>query len=284
MDETMVGKTVLVTGATDGIGRATAEGLARLGARVIAVARNPAKGDAVVNEIRDSTGNAAVEVLIADLASQKSIRQAASELGRRVEKLDVLINQAGVYVEDRRVTEDGLELMFAVNHLAYFLLTNLLLEQLAEGAPSRVINGTGGIEGLGKIDFDDLQGERKFKPFAALARSKLANVLFTYELDRRVSGRGVRSNAFHPGGVKTGLGAGQGGLMGVLMRLSRFVGSTPAEAAKIPIHLATSPDLEGVGGRYYNMMKPGTSSARSRDEALAKRLWEVSAELTGLSS
>ena len=283
-ERTMTGKTVLVTGATDGIGRATAEGLARLGARVFAVARNPDKGNEVVRAIRELTGNPDVELVLADLSSQRSIRTAAAELNERIDALHVLVNQAGVYVDERRTTEDGVELMLAVNHLAYFQLTHLMMDKLAAAGSARVVNGTGGIEAIGRIDFDDLQCERTFKPFAALARTKLANVLFTYELDRRASKLGIRSNAFHPGGVKTSLGVGQGGLMGWMMRITRWMGSTPEQAARVPVMLASDPSLEGVGARYYNVMKPGKSSARSHDEALAKRLWDASAELTGLPS
>ncbi len=281
MTNSMAGKTCVVTGAAAGIGNQTALRLAKLGATVIAIARDPVRGQKAVDELRTLSSNKDVHLALCDLASQQSIRDAAAEIKKRHQKIHVLVNQAGVYSADRKTTPDGLELMFAVNHLAYFHLTVLLADALKAAGTARVINGTGALEGAGRMNFDDLQSEKKYGGFRVLAQSKLCNLLFTMELARRLAGTGVTSTCFHPGGVKTRFGTGEGGLMGMIMGLSRRFGSTPAAAAKIPIHLATDPALEGVTGQYFSLMKPASPSKRAQDPALAKRLWEVSERLTG---
>lgn len=281
MTNSMEGKTCLVTGAGAGIGNQAALGLAKLGATVIALARDPVKGKAAVEQLRTESGNPDVHLALCDLSSQQSIRDAAAEVKKRHTKLDVLINQAGIYSAKRKTTVDGLELQFAVNHLAYFHLTVLLIDLLKAAGTARVINGTGAVEGAGRIDFDDLQSEKKYGAFRSLAQSKLGNLLFTMELARRMAGTGVTSTCFHPGGVKTSFGTGEGGAMGLIMTFARLVGSTPAQAAKIPIHLATAPELQKVTGQYFNVMKPAMPSKRAQDPELAKRLWEVSEKLTG---
>jgi len=280
MTNSMEGKTCLVTGAGAGIGNQAALGLAKLGGTVIALARDPVKGKAAVEQLRAESGNPDVHLALCDLSSQQSIRDAAAEVKKRHAKLDVLINQAGIYSAKRKTTVDGLELQFAVNHLAYFHLTVLLIDLLKAAGTARVVNGTGAVEAAGRIDFDDLQGEKKYGAFRSLAQSKLGNLLFTMELARRMAGTGVTSTCFHPGGVKTSFGTGEGGAMGLIMTFARFFGSTPAEAAKIPIHLATAPELQKVTGQYFNAMKPATPSKRAQDPELAKRLWEVSEKLT----
>lgn len=277
----MVGKVCLVTGAAAGIGNQTALGLAKLGATVIALARDPKRGQERVDDIRTASGNSNVELLVCDLASQQSIRDAAAEVKKKHTKLHVLINQAGIYSADRKVTVDGLELMFAVNHLAYFHLTVLLMDLLKAGAPSRIINGTGAVEGAGKINFDDLQSEKSFGAFKAVAQSKLGNLLFTMELARRLEGTGVTTTCFHPGGVKTTFAKGEGGVLGFMMFMSRLFGSSVEDAAKIPITLASAPEYEKVSGQYFALLKPATPSERARDPELAKKLWEVSENLTG---
>jgi len=278
----MEGRVCLVTGATSGLGKATAMGLAALGATVVLGCRDRAKGEAVKQEIATRTGNTSLDLFVADLASQQSVRQAAADFLARYPKLHVLVNQAGLYVNERQVTPDGLERMFAVNHLAYFQLTHLLLDALKAGAPSRIVNGSGGAEAMGNIDFDDLQGEKKFKAMKALAQSKLGNFLFTYELARRLQGTGVTVNVMHPGGVKTELAKGAGGLFGLMMRLMRPFMVSPEKGAETLVYLASSPEVEGVTGQYFIKNKPAKSSSRSHDAALAERLWKVSAELTGL--
>ena len=277
----MTGKVCLVTGAAAGIGNQTALGLAKMGATVIALARDPVRGPKCVDELKALSGNPNVELLLCDLSSQQSIRDAAAEVKKKHPKLHVLINQAGIYSADRKVTPEGLELMFAVNHLAYFHLTVLLIDLLKAAAPARIINGTGAVEGAGKIDFDDLQAEKRFSPFRALAQSKLGNLLFTMELARRLKGTGVTATCFHPGGVKTGFATGEGGMMGFIMSVARMFGGTPADAAKIPLRLASAPELAQVTGQYFNVMKPASPSKKAQDPELARRLWEVSEQLTG---
>lgn len=279
----MAGRTCLVTGATSGIGKATATGLARLGADLVLVGRDPAKGEATVAEIRAATANERVELLTADLSSQGSIRQLAVEYRRRHDRLHVLVNNAGGYWANRHVTADGLELTFALNHLAYFLLTSLLLDLLRASAPARVVNVTSGAQAVGRINFDDLQFERRYRGQAAYNQSKLANVLFTYELARRLEGTGVTVNCGAPGVVRTNFGrddAGPG--MRLLTPLVTPFMRTPEQGADTSLYLAASPEAEGVTGGYYASRRARRSSRRSYDTGLARRLWRVSEELTGL--
>jgi retinol dehydrogenase-14 len=283
----MAGRTCLVTGATSGIGRATATGLARLGAEVVLVARDPARGQATAAALKAATGNPGVEVLLADLSSQASIRRAAEELAHTHDRLHVLVNNAGGYWATRHVTADGLELTFALNHLAYFLLTNLLLELLRASAPARVVNVTSSAQAFGDIHFDDLQFERRYRGQAAYNQSKLANVLFTYELARRLEGSGVTVNCLAPGVTRTNFGRDDSGpFMRLLSPLGRPFMRSPEEGAATAVWLASSPEAEGLTGGYYlrRRSRPTLrrSSRRSYDTALARRLWQVSEELTGL--
>ena len=279
----MAGRTCLVTGATSGIGKATAIGLARLGADVVLVARHRAKGQATVAEIQAATGNPRVEVLLADLSSQASVRRAAEEYQRGHDRLHVLVNNAGGYWATRHVTVDGLELTFALNHLAYFLLTNLLLDLLQASAPARIVNVTSGAQAAGDIHFDDLQFVRRYRGQPAYNQSKLANVLFTYELARHLEGSGVTVNCVHPGVVRTNFGRDDmGSLMRLLTPLVRPFMRSPERGADTSVWLASSPEVEGVTGRYFTRRQEKRSSRRSYDTQLAGRLWRVSEELTGL--
>jgi NAD(P)-dependent dehydrogenase (short-subunit alcohol dehydrogenase family) len=279
----MAGRTCLVTGATSGIGKATATGLARLGADLVLVARDPAKGQATAAEIQAATGNPRVEVLLADLSSQASLRRAAEELQRGHDRLHVLVNNAGGYWATRHVTVDGLELTFALNHLAYFLLTNLLLDLLRASAPARVVNVTSGAQAAGDIRLDDLQFQRRYRGQAAYNQSKLANVLFTYELGRRLEGSGVTVNCLHPGVVRTNFGREDSRpVMRLLTPLVRPFMRTPEQGADTAVWLASSPEVESVTARYYARRRARRSSGRSYDTELAGRLWRVSEELTGL--
>ena len=279
----MSGRICVVTGATRGIGRATAEGLAQLGATVVLLARRPEDGAKVSREIA-STSPVSPVVLPADLSSQHSIREAAHELGRLHPHLHVLINNAGVFTWQREVTVDGIEMQFAVNHLAYFLLTNLLLDQLKAGAPSRIINVSSGAHAGSRIDFDDLQGLRSYHGSRAYGQSKLANILFTYELARRLAGSGITVNCLHPGVIATGLLAEYMGAPRVGRALASTFGAKPERGAQTSIYLATSPEVEGVTGKYFENRREVRSSRESYDEAAARRLWEVSESITGLSS
>jgi NAD(P)-dependent dehydrogenase (short-subunit alcohol dehydrogenase family) len=278
----MTGRICVVTGANRGIGRATAEGLARMGARVVLVCRRKEDGEAASREI-SADGTVAPDVVPADLSSQLSIRQAAGYIRGRYSSLHVLINNAGVIPPRREVTVDGLEMQFAVNHLAYFLLTDLLLPQLKAGSPSRIINVSSGAHTHVTLDFDDLQARRSYQPKSVYGRSKLANVLFTYELSRRLAGTGVTANSLNPGVVATKMLADYMGVPLAGPALARTFGATPEEGAETSIYLASSPEVESVTGKYFERKQPVASSRESHNEAVARRLWEVSERLTGLS-
>jgi retinol dehydrogenase 14 len=283
----MAGRVCLVTGATSGIGKATATGLAHLGADLVLVARDPARGAATMAEIRTVTGNPRIELLQADLSSQAAIRHAAEDYRRGHDRLHVLVNNAGGSWATRHTTADGLELTFAVNHLAYFLLTNLLLDLLRAGAPARIVNVTSSAQAFGDIHFDDLQFERRYRGQAAYNQSKLANVLFTYELAHRLDGTGVTVNCLAPGVTRTNFGRDDSGpVMRLLTPLARPFMRSPEEGAATAVWLASSPQAAAVTGRYYLRRRarptPRRSSRRSYDTELARRLWQVSEELTGL--
>jgi NAD(P)-dependent dehydrogenase (short-subunit alcohol dehydrogenase family) len=275
------GRICIVTGANRGIGRATAEGLAELGASLILVCRRIEEGQAVAREI--ARGRPVPDVVGADLSSQASIRQAAAEIQARYPRLHVLINNAGVIPPRREVTVDGLEMQFAVNHLGYFLLTNLLLPQLLAGAPSRIVNVSSGAHAH-TLDFADLQSERGYDAKEVYRRTKLANVLFTYELARRLGASGVTINALEPGVVATRMLADYMGVPRGGRGVESTFGASPEEGAETSIYLASSPEVETVTGKYFARKKPISSSRESYNEATARRLWEVSERLTGLSS
>jgi retinol dehydrogenase 14 len=275
-------KVCLITGATSGIGKATAIGLANMGASVVMVGRDRGKGQAALAEIKERSANASVDLLLADLSSQEDIRRLADEFKEAYPRLDVLVNNAGVIRSRRIRTADGIEMTFAVNHLAYFLLTNLLLDVLKASAPSRIVNVASGEQRNGTIDFDDLQGEMGYKGAKAYSQSKLATVLFTYELARKLEGTGVSASCLHPGVVGTNLGSGVSGVFGFTVRALTPLMKSPEKGAQTSIYLASSPEVEGVSGGYFVKKAEARSSDVSYDESLARRLWEVSAELTNL--
>jgi NAD(P)-dependent dehydrogenase (short-subunit alcohol dehydrogenase family) len=281
----MNGKICLVTGASSGIGKATALGLANMGATVVMVCRDANKGQAALAEIKRKSSSSSVDLLLADLSSQEAIRRLASEYKSKYQQLHVLINNAGVYYTKRHVTVDGLEAMFAVNYLARFLLTNLLLDILQNSAPARIINVAGAYHARGKIDFDDLQGERDFDGQRANHQSKLADVLFTYELARRLEGTGVTVNCLHPGMIATDLIDKDKDFpvfFKYLYKLSRPLMKSPAKGAETSLYLASSPEVDGVTGQYFVNKKISPSSPDSHDPQLAQRLWEVSRKLAKL--
>ncbi len=282
----MEGKTVLVTGGTGGIGRATAEALAGLGARVAIVGRDRARAVRAAEEISGSVGrDGAVDAFAADLSAQSEVRRLAEEVLAAYPRLDVLVNNVGGYWAHRHTTADGLEHTFALNHLAPFLLTNLLLDRLEASTPSRVVTVSSGAQAMGRIDFDDLQGERRYNGQRAYNQSKLANVLFAYELARRTEGTGVTANVLHPGVVRTAFGHEDSGRwMGLMTPVVRPFMKSPEKGAATSVHLASSPEVEGVSGRYFADSQPKKSSPRSYDEQVARRLWDVSAQLTGLNT
>ena len=282
----MTGPVCLVTGATSGIGLATARRLAARGATVVITARTPEKGSAVAATI--VAGGGQVDWLAGDFADQRQVRALASEFERRHSRLDVLINNAGAMVPRHTVTSDGVELTLAINHIAPFMLTNLLLGVLTRSAPARIITIVSAAHERGRLDFDDLRGRRGYLPFRAYARSKLANVLFTYELARRLDGTGVTANAVDPGLVRTALGRGNGPLRDLAWHLThlryRDVSSTPEEAGERLADLAMSPALAATTGAYFAGGAAVPSSAASRDRSTAARLWRVSEELTGVGA
>jgi retinol dehydrogenase-14 len=289
-DRPMAGKTVLITGATSGIGRATAFGLAAMGACVAIIGRDRQRADDAAREIR-TTGGGQADVFIADLSSQSEVRRLAEEVMHRYTRIHVLINNVGGYWKTRHITADGLERTFAVNHLAPFLLTNLLIDRLMQSAPARVIAVSSNAQAQGRINFDDLQGEKSYSGARAYSQSKLANVLFSYELARRLQGTPlpdqaiVTANVLHPGVVSTSFGAEDpASIQRVFIPLLRAFIKTPAQGAATSIHLASAPDLEQVTGRYFANNKLKRSSKPSYDEAIAARLWQVSGDLVGLTT
>jgi len=276
-------KVCLITGATSGIGKATAMGLANMGAGVVMVGRDRGRGEAALAEIKEKSANASVDLMLADLSSQEQIRRLADEFKEAYPRLDVLINNAGLFRSKRITTAEGLETTFAVNHLAYFLLTKLLLDVLKASASSRIVNVSSGDHNNGAIDFDDLQGEKGYKGAKAYSQSKLADVLVTYELARRLEGTGITANCLHPGaGVRTNSGSGVSGVFGLIVRALRPFMISPEKGAETSIYLASSPEVEGLSGRYFVKKAEARSSDVSYDESRARRLWEVSAELTNL--
>ena len=279
----MHGKVVLITGATDGIGRVTAEALAQAGAEITLVARNPQKTAAVAQEIRQKTGNPKIEMITADLSTQSGVRQVAETFLQTHNRLDVLINNAGAVFMSRKTSQDGYEMSFALNHLAYFLLTHLLLDLLKASAPARIVNVSSAAHGGARGIAEDVENPRSFSGWSAYSQSKLANVLFTYELARRLQGTGVTVNALHPGFVATNFGRSNGGLFQALFRLFQLGAITPEQGAETSIYLASSPEVAGVTGKYFDRCKAVSSSKVSHDEGLAHNLWQKSLRFTGMT-
>ena len=278
----MAGRTVLVTGGTGGIGRATALGLAKMGATVAITGRDPARAEDAAAEIRSTTGGAAT-VFIADLSSQAEVRRLADEALARLPRIDVLVNNVGGYWHTRHITVDGLELTLAVNHLAPFLLTNLLLPRLKQSPHARVVTVASHAHAHGSIDFEDLQGQRAYSGARAYNQSKLANVLFSYELAKRERHTGLAANALHPGVVSTAFGAEDPATtQRLLVPFLRPFMKNPAQGAATSIHVASSPELDSVTGRYFTNGRARHSSKSSYAQATAASLWSTSADLVGL--
>jgi NAD(P)-dependent dehydrogenase (short-subunit alcohol dehydrogenase family) len=274
------GKTVLVTGGTNGLGLVTARELARMGAQVTIVSRNADKCAAVAEAIKAETGNP-VEFIAADLSTLAGIMQAAATFKQRHTHLQVLVNNAGAMFTRRQLTSDGYEMTFALNHLNYFLLTILLLDILKASAPARIVNVSSHAHEGASVDFDNLQGEKHFRGMQAYGQSKLANVLFTYELARRLEGSGVTVNALHPGFIATGFARNNGAIYNFGMKIIGPFIRKPDQGAQTSIYLASSPEVEGISGKYFVDCKAVASSPISHDQALAEKLWQVSLELTG---
>ncbi|OGO29040.1 MAG: short-chain dehydrogenase [Chloroflexi bacterium RBG_16_52_11] len=288
-NQSMSGKICMVTGATSGIGEVTARTLAQMGATVIVVGRSPEKSAATVNQIKQQAGNSAVEVMLADLSSQKEVRQLVQQFKSRYQRLDVLVNNAGAWLTRYQESVDGIEMTFALNHLGYFLLTNLLLDTLKTSAPARIINVSSYGHKAGHMNFDNLQFRQRYDGMQAYRQSKLANVLFTYELARRLAGTGITVNVLDPGLVATNFGLNNFGLNndGWLRSLLRHVYALAAisaeQGAQTSIYLAASPKVAGVTGKYFVRGKEAPSSPASHDQAAAMRLWQVSERLTKMN-
>lgn len=280
----MSGKSVMVTGANAGIGKETALALAKLGATVICVCRDQGRGEAAVAELKQRSGNDQVELMLCDLSSQQSIRAFAEEYKRTHDRLHVLVNNAGVVIQKRQVTVDGLEATFALDHLGYFLLTHLLLDVITASAPARIVNVSSDAHRAGHIDFDDLQFEkRRYSAFGAYCQAKLANIMFTYDLAERLEGTGMTVNAVHPGPVASNFGSNSTGLFNLGMRIFRFFALTPEQGAQTSIYAASSPEVEGITGKYLSKKKPVKSRRESYDVNIRRRLWELSERMTGLA-
>jgi NAD(P)-dependent dehydrogenase (short-subunit alcohol dehydrogenase family) len=280
--DNMNGKICLVTGATNGIGKATARALAQMGATVVIVGRNAQKTSQVVEEIRAASGNKNVDSLLADLSSQQEVRRLANEFKSKYSHLHVLLNNAGAVFMQRQLSVDGIEMTFALNHLAYFLLTNLLLDTIKASAPARIINVSSGAHTSGKIEFDNLQGERDYSP-RAYGNSKLANILFTMELARRLEGTGVTVNALHPGFVATGFAKNNGKVIAALVSIfAPLVARSPAKGAETSLYLASSPSVVGLTGKYFHDSHVIPAAPQATDMVVARKLWDVSAEMVHL--
>jgi len=279
----MAGRTVLVTGGTAGIGKATAVGLAALGARLGITGRDLRRAEAAAADIRSATGNPKVDAFGADMSSQADVRRLAAEVLDRYPRLDVLVNNVGGFWASRHVTADGLEHTFALNHLAPFLLTSLLLDRLKASAPARVVTVSSGAQSLGRIDFDDLMSEARYSGQRAYNQSKLANVMFTYELAKRLDGTGVTATVLHPGVTSTGFGTEDTARgWGPLIALMRPFMKRPEQGAETSIYLASSREAEGVTGRYFVNRTRRKSHKASYDASTTARLWQVSADLVGV--
>lgn len=279
----MDGKVCMVTGATSGIGKVTARELLRLGAKVVMVGRSQERCDITAEQFRKETGSELVDYLVADLSSQAEVRRLANNFLGRYDRLDVLVNNAGGFFMKRQESVDGIEMTFALNHLNYFLLTHLLLECVQASAPARIVNVSSNGHRGARINFDDLQGERIYSGWRAYAQSKLANVLHAYELSRRLDADRVTVNALHPGFVSTRLARNNGLVFQLVMPLMRIIARSPEEGARTSVYLASSPQVQGVTGKYFEDSQVVPADPAADDEATAQGLWRVSMEMTGLA-
>jgi NAD(P)-dependent dehydrogenase (short-subunit alcohol dehydrogenase family) len=276
----MNGKVVLITGGTSGIGKAAATALAGMGARVVVTGRNAARGEKALAEIRRDSGSDDVSLMLADLSRQAEVQRLAEEFRSDHDGLEVLVNNAGLILNKRNTTPEGIEETFAINHLAPFLLTDLLLDILERSTPSRIITVSSEAQKSAAIDFDDLQHARSYSAFKCYGRTKLANVMFTYELAERLEGTGVTANTMHPGAVSTNFGSTGSGPFTLIFRALKPFMRSPEKGADTLIWLASAPELEGVSGRYYSDRKEILSHPQSYDPSARQRLWTASEALT----
>jgi NAD(P)-dependent dehydrogenase (short-subunit alcohol dehydrogenase family) len=281
MGNNMQNKVVMVTGATNGIGFESAKALAAMGTTIVGVGRNPQKCADAASQIKTATGNAKVEFLVADLAVQAQVRQLAATFKQKYNRLDVLLNNAGGYFAKRETNADGQEMTWALNHLNYFVLTNELLDVLKASAPARIVNvSSGAHSGAKGINFEDVEFKMGYSGWSAYSHSKLANVMFTYELARRLDGTEVTATVLHPGFVATGFGHNNGGLMRTGMSVvQKLVAKKPEQGAETSVYLVSSPEVEGVTGKYFSDSKETKSSAASYNISAQQRLWELSEQM-----
>jgi NAD(P)-dependent dehydrogenase (short-subunit alcohol dehydrogenase family) len=278
----MQGKVVVITGATSGIGQVAAERLAGMGARLVLVARDKKRGEAALARLRQLAPAVSHSIHYADLSRMAEMKRVAAEIATAEPRIDVLINNAGALFGSRQLTEDGLELTFATNHMSYFVLTHLLRERLAAAAPSRVVSTSSDAHKGAKLDFNDLQSANKYRGFPVYGRSKLCNILFTSELARRWAGTGITANCLHPGFVATRFGDESGGLFSFVVRVAKVVAISPEKGAETIVYLASSDEVANVNGQYFYKCRPATPTKEARDEEAAKRLWAETARLAGV--
>jgi NAD(P)-dependent dehydrogenase (short-subunit alcohol dehydrogenase family) len=276
------GKTVVITGATSGIGHIAAERLAATGARIVLIARSKSRGAVTMAQLRAIAPNAAHKIHYADLANISEMKRVAGDIAKEEPRIDVLINNAGAMFASRRVTGDGLEYTFALNHMAYFVITEGLRERLLASAPSRIVNTASGAHKGAQLDFGDLQCERGYSAVKAYGRSKLCNILFTRELARRLEGTGVTANCMHPGFVATRFGDEAGGVLSGLIALAKFFAISPEKGAETLVYLASASNVAEVSGKYFFQCHPEMPSLAAQDDQAAALLWQRSAELAGL--
>jgi len=274
---------VLITGANSGMGKATAIELAKTGATVVMLCRNKERGEAALVEVKSLSGNDKVDLMLCDLGSLRQIRSFCQQFKAKYDKLHVLVNNASVILPGRHETLDGNELHFGVNHLGPFLLTNLLLDTIIGSGPARIINVSSGAHKAGRINFEDINAKKKYSFWRAYSNAKLATVLFTYELARRLEGTGVTANCLHPGAVATNMGINRDTGFGTLItRTLKPFFQTPLEGASTAVYLATAPEAGGVTGKYFYKKEPILSSKASYDEELAKGLWNLSEQMIAI--
>ncbi|MGB9045517.1 MAG: SDR family oxidoreductase [Pseudolabrys sp.] len=278
----MRGKTVVITGGTSGIGEVAAVALAKMGARIVLIARDKSRGDAALARLRDSAPDIAHSVHFADLLRLAEMKRVTAEIADREPRIDVLINNAGALFAKRRLTEDGLECTFALNHMAYFVMAAGLRERLLASGPARIINTASAAHQGATLNFDDLQSAKSFGATKAYGQSKLCNILFTRELARRLHGTGVTANCLHPGFVATRFGDQSGGLISRLVWLAKFFAISPAKGAETIIYLASSPDVRETTGQYFYKSAPTMPSSAAQDDRSALLLWQRSAALAGM--
>ncbi len=280
----MKDKICLITGANSGIGKATAIALAHQGAKIVMACRNKDKAELAKNEIVGKSGNEEVEIMLVNFASQKSVREFATEFKSKHSKLDILVNNAGLIAQSREVTEDGIEISFAVNHLGHFLLTNLLMEELKNAESARIINVSSEAHRLGSIDFNNLNLENGYSNVKSYANSKLANILFTLELSKRLETDGITANSLHPGVVDSNFAGNSSIFWQALMTMAKPFMVSIEKGAETSVYLASSPEAENMNGKYFVRKKEKEPSKAAKNEAVAKKLWEVSEKLVGLNS